>query len=86
MIAAWQQADHDLLRVKWPAAIAADVKAIVRANGAVIGDLGALEGAREVVTDRLASKWFSHYLNDEAVATAKANNVRADFGLPPTSY
>jgi hypothetical protein len=86
VIAAWQKADNDLLRVKWPAAIAADVKAMVRADAAVIDDLGALEGAREVVTDDLASKWFYHYLSDEGMATVKANKIRADFDIPPTIH
>jgi hypothetical protein len=40
VIAAYEDADN-ALRVNWPSVVAADVKALVAANGALIGDLRA---------------------------------------------
>src|SRR5262245_2435934 len=39
VITALEKADNELLRIDWPAPTRADVKALVRADGAVIDDL-----------------------------------------------
>jgi hypothetical protein len=80
VIAAYEAADNALLRVKWPASIAADVKALVVANGALIGDLRAA-GSQDVLS---SSNWATQLSQDGGKSAAAANIVRADLGLAPT--
>ena len=63
-------ADAALLRSSWPSAKAqGDIEALVRADGALIGDLRQNDGPN-------ASR-------DAGTTTADAQIVRADLGLPP---
>jgi len=72
LAAADSAADNQLLRVAWPTpAITADVKAMVSADGAEIGDL------QQDHDSALAA--------DQGKAVAAANIVRADLGLPPVT-
>jgi hypothetical protein len=72
LAAADSAADNQLLRVAWPTpAITADVKAMVSADGAEIGDL------QRNNDSALAA--------DQGKAVAAANIVRTDLGLPPVS-
>jgi hypothetical protein len=79
VIAAYQEADNALLRVSWPSSIATDVKAMVTADGALIGDLQAT-----TVQDVLSSgSWATQVSQDGGKSVAAANIVRADLGLAP---
>jgi hypothetical protein len=78
-IAAYRAADNALLRVDWPAATRWDVKELVRADSALIGDLEALEGLDAFST----GNWSSQFVQDAEKVGAAANIVRADLGLPP---
>ena len=63
-------ADVALLRASWPSAkVQSDIEALVRSDGAVIGDLQQNNGAE--------------FTRDAETATANAEIVRADLGLPP---
>jgi hypothetical protein len=79
VIAALEEADNELLRVRWPAAIRADVKALVRADGAVIGDLN---GIRDAVA---VGSWANQFSKDLGEFAAAVAIVRADLGLPPSN-
>src|SRR5262245_54894906 len=79
LIAAIQKADGKLLRVHWPAATEADIKALIRADGALIGDLRALKG----VDMSSAGSLSNQFERDAGDVQAAANIVRADLGLPP---
>jgi hypothetical protein len=73
--------NHELLRAHWPASAEADVKAVVWDEGALIGDLSAV-GRQNWFT---AASWESHVSADAGKASAAADVVRADLGLPPLS-
>ena len=80
VIAAFEKADNELLRVDWPPATAVDVKALVTADGALIGDLNALENV-----DLLsAGNWANQFSQDAGKVSAAVNIVRSDLGLPPS--
>lgn len=79
VIAAYQKADDALLRAQWPAGAQADIKAMVTADGAVIGDMNAAAGQNALS----AASWETQLSSDGAKAKAAANVVRADLGLPP---
>jgi len=71
--------DSKVLRVKWPASVASDVKGVVLADGAFIGDLDSAS-AQNAVT---AASWVSAISADGEKASTASNIVRADLGLPP---
>ncbi len=79
LIAGIQKADRELLRIDWPAPIAADIKELIRVQGALIGDLRGLEN----VNAFSAGSWSNQFSQDVGKLTAAANIVRADLGLPP---
>jgi hypothetical protein len=79
VIAALEEADNELLRVRWPATIEADVKALVRANGTVIGDPN---GIRDAVA---VGSWANQFSKDLGEFAAAVAIVRADLGLPPSN-
>jgi hypothetical protein len=79
VIAAYEEADNALLRVNWPPSIEADVKALVAANGTLIGDLRAAD-IQDVLS---SSSWATQVSRDGGRSAAAANIVRADLGLPP---
>jgi predicted RNA-binding Zn ribbon-like protein len=79
-VAAIREADNKLLRVAWPASTAADVKELVRAHGSMTGDLDGLEGVNALS----AGAWTTQLTQDAGKASAAANIVRADLGLPPS--
>jgi hypothetical protein len=79
LIAAYEDADNALLRVDWPPSIAEDIKALVAANGALIGDLRAAD-SQDVLS---RSSWLTQVSQDGGKSAAAANIVRADLGLPP---
>lgn len=67
-----RRADNSLLREQWPSAqVTADVQSLVRANGPVIGDL---------MNDDPQG-----FVRDQNSASAAADIVRADLGLPPAN-
>ena len=82
VISAYQEADNALLRVNWPPSIAADVKALVGANGALIGDLEAAD-SQDVLS---SSSWTTQASQDGGKSVAAANIVRADLGLPAMKF
>jgi hypothetical protein len=77
LIAAIQKADRQMLRVEWPPSTTADVKDLVRAHGALVGDLNALE----TLNILSAGDWVNQFTQDAGKAAAGANIVRADLGL-----
>jgi hypothetical protein len=70
--------DDKVLRVDWPPETAVDVKELVRADRAFIGDLRALENV-----DVLSLGLVNQARQDTTKGGAAANVVRADLGLPP---
>jgi hypothetical protein len=79
LIAALEKTDNALLRVHWPSSIAVDVKALVTGDGAVIGDLKALDS----LTFR-PRVWVKQFPQDVGKLSSAAHLVRADLGLPPS--
>ncbi len=75
--AALEKADDELLRVDWPATLRADVKAAVRADGAVVEDLKGIADAASV------GSWVNQFSKDIGTFAAAVAIVRADLGLPP---
>jgi lipase chaperone LimK len=73
LVAAIQSENAQLLRMSWPANIMADIKAMVVADGPVLGDFADLESGQ----DRLVT--------DSGAANAAYNILLADVGLPPVS-
>jgi len=71
--------DSKVLRVGWPATTAADVKGLVTADGALIGDLASARSQ----TVLSASSWESALSSDASKSATAANIVRADLGLAP---
>jgi hypothetical protein len=80
LIAASQKLDNALLRVDWPPSTEADMKALVRAHGAVIGDLQGL-GSLDLLSK---GSWTNQFLQDYGKMQAAVSIVRADLGLPPS--
>jgi hypothetical protein len=78
LIVAIKKADGELLSVQWPAETRADVKELVKAHGALIGDLTALES----VNILSAGDWVNQFTQDAGKANAAGRIVRADLGLP----
>lgn len=78
LIAAFEKGDGELLRVDWPAETRADVKALVAADGAVLGDLRVLD----TVSLLSAGDWSNQFSQDFGKLAAAADIVRADLGLP----
>ena len=70
----YQAVDAALLRAQWPANVMVDIKALVTADGAVIGDLS-----------NLTASTVDTMVRDSGTASAQSNIVRADLGLPPVS-
>jgi hypothetical protein len=82
LIAAITRADNRLLRVHWSPRAAADIRSMVKADGAVIADLAIdIQGVQAFSVDDLDSRFVRDL---QQVGTA-ANIVRADLGLPPYS-
>jgi hypothetical protein len=79
VIVSFEKADNALLRVQWPPAIRGDIKVLVNADGAVVGDLQSL--SRQNATS--IGQWATQYSKDSAQAVAAVNVVRSDLGLPP---
>ena len=77
-IAALRTFDDKVLRVDWPPETAVDVKELVRADRAFIGDLRALENV-----DVLSLGLVNQARQDTTKGGAAGNVVRADLGLPP---
>jgi len=71
--------DSKVLRVNWPASAATDVKALVTADGALVGDLSSAQSQ----TVLSASSWESALSSDASKSSTAANIVRADLGLGP---
>ncbi len=78
-IAAHQKADNALLHVDWPSSVAVDVKALVAADGAVVGDLNGLKN----IDLTSAGDWSNQLSQDLGKFSAATKIVRADLGLPP---
>jgi len=78
VVAALQKADDQLLHVRWPSAVRADIKAFVRAEEVMVGDLSRLA----TLGDFLFGDWSNQFSKDANLLTAAAAIVRADFGLP----
>jgi hypothetical protein len=81
VIAAGETADNALLRVAWPTTVLADVKLLVTADGAVIGELRAL-GTGSAADE---GTWETQYAADTGKQLAAVQVVRADLHLPPVS-
>lgn len=80
-IAAAEEAQSKLLRRHWPSRVAADIRALVRADGALIDDLHALAA----LTDATSLTWANQYARDAGKVSAASNSVRAALGLPPAN-
>jgi hypothetical protein len=81
-VVALEQFDNKLLRIQWPSSTAADVKQLVRAYGACIGDLTGLTGVD--MHDMLSvGNWGNQFARDTGNVEAAVSIVRADLGLPP---
>ncbi len=75
-----QKMNDKLLRVDWPANVAVDVKALVRADAPMISDVG------DVAPLRFGEEWWQKkFGEDRDRASAEANIVRADLGLTAPS-
>jgi hypothetical protein len=81
VVAAAETADNALLRVAWPSSVLADVKLLVAADGAVIGDLRAVGPGGPPA----GGTWLTQYETDAGKQQAAAQVVRADLNLPPVS-
>jgi hypothetical protein len=73
------KASNDLLQVDWPASIQQDIKELVKAYGALSGDLRSV-GNQTIFS---IANWTTQFAQDGGRARAAANIVRADLGLPP---
>jgi hypothetical protein len=74
-------ADNALLRASWPANVVPDIKSMTVVDAALIADL-------EQVNNQTALSeggYMNQLQADESKASAAANIVRADLGLPPPS-
>jgi len=80
VIAAIRKGNNELLRVSWSTSTMSDVKEMVRADGALIGDLAGLAG----VDLFSVGNWSSQFTQDAGRLQAAVNIVRADLGLPPS--
>jgi len=67
-----------MLRQQWPSVAKADVKSLVIAAGAELGDLNSLA----TINDSNASTIETNLSKDIAATGTAANIVRADLGLP----
>lgn len=75
---ALDKASNDLLQVDWPASVQQDVKEMVKAYGALSGDLRSV-GNQTIFS---VANWTTQLAQDGGRARAAANIVRADLGLP----
>jgi hypothetical protein len=73
LIAATEKFDRDLLRVRWSPEVHSDVRALVNADAAFVGDL---------VADNEGSVDTSQAAHHEAAVGAAVAAVRGDLGLP----
>jgi ABC-type glycerol-3-phosphate transport system substrate-binding protein len=73
IVTATQKGNAQLLRETWPPQVEKDIRAMVIADGPVLGDLADLENGQ----DRLVT--------DSGTANAAYNIVLADLGLPPVN-
>lgn len=73
--------DSAVLRVRWPANTVADVKAMVRADGAFMADLAQANNQTTASVDA----YRSQFARDAQAEGSAANIVRADLGLPANS-
>lgn len=69
-----QKVDAELLRAQWPPNVLTDIKAMVAADGPLLGDLNNLSAAN-----------MDAAIRESGAANAAANIVRADLNLPPQS-
>jgi hypothetical protein len=76
---AMDDAANALLRVDRPPTIAADVKTLVTAEGALSGTLRAVSGQNAFS----AADWLRQLYQDSGRVSAAVSIVRADLGLPP---
>jgi hypothetical protein len=82
-VAAIESDDHNLLNQSWPAGAVADIDAVVRGDGAVVGVVDTLPSMSPSST---LTQWFLAYNADAASTVASANVVRHDLGLPLQSF
>jgi hypothetical protein len=73
IVTATQKGNAQLLRETWPPQVEKDIRAMVIADGPVLGDLADIENGQ----DRLVT--------DSGTANAAYNIVLADLGLPPVN-
>jgi hypothetical protein len=77
-IAATKEADRNLLRTHWPSRVARDIRALVQADGALIGVMQSVA----TLTDAASLDWANHFAQAVEKVSAASNGVRADLGLP----
>jgi hypothetical protein len=77
VIAAYEVADKALLRVHWPPAVEADVRALVVADRALLRDLRAADQQ----TAQSSGAWTARVARDGEKSNAAADAVRAALGL-----
>ncbi|HET8752423.1 MAG TPA: hypothetical protein VFM43_07865 [Gaiellaceae bacterium] len=80
LIAAYREADRELLRINWPQPMDRHVKLLVRANDLLIADLVSLR----TINLRASSSWQSKFVRDASRAATVVDIVRADLDLPAT--
>lgn len=79
VVAAYNLADQQLTQVDWPANVKPDVTALVQADSALSGDLGALPQQTSISYPQ----WETQEQADANKEVSAANVVRHDLGLPP---
>jgi hypothetical protein len=78
LVASIETLNSTMLRQQWPSVAKADVKSLVIAAGAELGDLNSLA----TINDSNASTIETNLSKDIAATGTAANIVRADLGLP----
>jgi len=77
-VAALRRADSQLLRLDWGPSMNPEVRTLVTAHGAVIRDLGSLRALKSLAP----GPWLNRLVDDSSKASAAAQVLRKDLGLP----
>jgi len=80
-INAMNTAISQLAAIQWPGNVETDMRALITDNGAVVGDLTALESANALTASSVETKMSE----DAGTSKAAADLVHADLGLPQVS-